>query len=264
MLPSPPGLIGVVTDELEAQRLPHGGARAVGADDVTCSDGLDLALVGFVSALDPRCDRVNADIQPLEATIVVGDEPVRRLRHDVEEELMHARLVDDHVRIRRKPVLDVLDHPGAHDLAWALRVRLPECGLVDPIGLALDSFAHAESLEHFHRTAGDAVGLPDLQGARLLLNNAGPDLREPRELSSQSQACRAAADDQHVNLFWQDVGVRSHTRNGIGVEDFGIAGTEPVEIELHIDFSSPGPSQERSLFRRFDIDSILMISMLSI
>ena len=104
-----PGLIGVVADELEAECVAHRTARAVGADDVTRPDGLDLPLARVVEAFDPHRRSVRADVHPDESAMVIGHESVGRSRHDVEEKLMHARLIDDHMRIGRQTVLDVLD-----------------------------------------------------------------------------------------------------------------------------------------------------------
>src|SRR6185437_16809486 len=97
---------------------------------------------------------------------IVRRQPVRRARHGVEQEIVDARLIEDDMRVGRQPVLDILDEAVACDVA--ARSRLPERGLVDPIGLALDALADAEGLEHLHRPAGDAVGLAELQWTRLL------------------------------------------------------------------------------------------------
>jgi hypothetical protein len=50
-----------------------------------------------------------------------------------------------------------------------------------------------EGLEHFHGAAGDAVRLPQQQRAVLLLDDAGADVREGRQLRRQGQASGAAA-----------------------------------------------------------------------
>ena len=84
-------------------------------------------------------DRVVAGFVDLEADeleAVVGLEPGRRAAHGLEQVLLHARLVDDHVRELRQAVLGVLDAAGAHDPRAVVLVGPPEDGLVDPVGLA--------------------------------------------------------------------------------------------------------------------------------
>src|SRR6476620_10214281 len=101
------------------------------------------------------------------------------------------------MRELRQAVLHVQHTAAADDAVPVCVIRLPEGGLVDPIGLLLDPLAEAESLKHLHRAASHAVGLAELQWAGLLLDNAGADVREHRKLGSECQSGRSAADDQH-------------------------------------------------------------------
>ena len=62
-------------------------------------------------------------------------QPARRIAHDVQIEIVHARLVQDDVRKLREPVLDILDSAVPDDPVFGGIVRLPECRLVDPVRL---------------------------------------------------------------------------------------------------------------------------------
>ena len=128
-------------------------------------------------------------------------EPGRRFAHDVEKEVMDARLVEDDMREFRQTVLDVLHPAAADDVRGLPFVRLPERGLVDPTGFLQHALAESEGMEHLHGAAGDAVGLPEQQAARLLLDDAGLDVGKRAKLRRERQARRAAADDQDIDLF---------------------------------------------------------------
>ena len=127
---------------------------------------------------------------------------------------MDARLIEDDMRIGRQPLLDVAHDAVARDVAAG--GRLPERGLVDPIGLALDALADAEGLEHLHRAAGDAVGLAQLQRAGLLLDNAGLDVGKRRKLRGERETRRPAADDEHVDLGRNRLRIGQHAGDGLG------------------------------------------------
>ena len=113
---------------------------------------------------------------------------------------MHARLVENDMRKFRQPVFDVLHPSAAGDVRRLLVVRLPERRLVDPARLLQRALDEAEGLEHLHGAAGDAVGLAELQRARLLLDDAGLDAGERRQLRGEREPRRSAADDQDIDL----------------------------------------------------------------
>jgi hypothetical protein len=85
------------------------------------------------------------------------------------------------------------------------RIRPPECGLGDPARLAQHARIEAECGEHFHRPAGNAVGLAELQRARLLVDNADLDLGKSRKLGRERQPRRPAADNQDIHLIRQRI-----------------------------------------------------------
>src|SRR5262249_23476426 len=146
---------------------------------------------------------------------------------------MHARLVQNDVRELRQPVFDVLHPAAADDIGGLPIVRLPERRLVDPAGLFLYALTKAESVKHFHRAAGDAVGLPKQQPARFLLDNAGLDVGKLGQLRGKRQSRRSAADNQDVNLRWHRP-LRS--RGGISVrsvKDLRVAWLEAIQMKLH-------------------------------
>ena len=123
---------------------------------------------------------------------------------------MHARLIEDDMRESGdSPSSTSWIRSRAKMAARLASLRLPERRLVDPVGFAFDALAEAERLEHFHRAAGDAVGLAELQRARLLLDDAGLDVGKGGELRGERQAGRPAADDQHIDLCGQRVGARA-------------------------------------------------------
>jgi hypothetical protein len=74
-----------------------------------------------------------------------------RPAHDVEIEIVHARLVQNDMRELRQAILDVLDPAAADDVPRLLLIGLPECRLIDPASLFHDALAEAEGMEHFYR-----------------------------------------------------------------------------------------------------------------
>lgn len=82
-------------------------------------------------------------------------------------------------------------HASGADDARAVGRRAPEDGLVDPVGFAHEGGAEAEGVEHLDGAAGDAIGLADLQRAVALIDDAGGDAGEGRELGGEQQSGRA-------------------------------------------------------------------------
>ena len=130
----------------------------------------------------------------------------------------------------RKTVLDVLDPAGAKDVFRIVRIGLPESRLVYPIGLVAYAVREAEGLEHFHRTAGDTVGLAFFHRARLLLDQDGLYVFKPGKLSRQRQARWAAADDEDVCLCGQRRSGLPRCPVGMNLR---VAATKPVHMKLH-------------------------------
>ncbi len=171
---------------------------------------------------------------------IVRLEARRRFTHEIEIEVVHAGLVQNHVRHFGEAVLHVLDAAAADDLGAVRLVRLPERRLVDEIGLPQDAVGDAEGLEHLHRTAGDAVGLTKLDRSGLLVDDRNRDVGKGGELRRQRQAGRPAADDQDVDGPGQGVhAARPGKRRG----DVRVAGSETIEKELH--GASPFPLERR-------------------
>jgi len=115
-----------------------------------------------------------------ELTEIIRLDAPRPVAHCVEIEIMHPRLVQDHMRELGKPLLVIRDPTAAHDPGPVGVVGRPERNLVDPIGLLHHPVAEAEGLEHLHRPAGDAVGLAEREGARFLLDDPGLDVGKGR------------------------------------------------------------------------------------
>ena len=70
--------------------------------------------------------------------------------------------------MRRLAVLSLIcaaSAVAAHEGAGGAVIGAPEDRLVDPVGFLQDALGEAEGLEHLHRPAGDAVGLPETEGA---------------------------------------------------------------------------------------------------
>ena len=218
-----PGVVGGVAVQLAPDRLAHGAARAVAADHVAGLDRLDLSLVRGIEPLEPRGHLMRigivagapVDLKIEQAPRIIRLEPARRFAHDVEVEIMHARLVQNDMRKFRQPVLDVLHPAAADDVLGLLVVRLPERRLVDPAGFLQHALAEAKGLEHLHRAAGDAVGLAEQQRARLLLDDAGLDVGKRGQLRRQRQPGRPAADDQDID-FGRNRAGHARWRNPLG------------------------------------------------
>src|SRR6185503_7068583 len=218
--------------QLPTDRLPHDAARAVAADDVP---GVHFEL--RARSVDPAqrdADRVLArlsdgELDDLQA--VVGLEPARGAAHRAEEEVVDPRLVEDHVRELGEAVLHVLDTAGADDARAIVGGWAPEDRLVHPVGLGDELFAEPERLEHLHRATRDAVGLAQLEWARLALDDPRGDAGKFGELRREHESRWTTADDQHVDLVRHGGGPCSYRR--ICRPDAWIPGPEPVAVELH-------------------------------
>ena len=179
-----PGLVGRIAGQFAADGPAHGAAGAVAADHVAGAQRFDLSFL--VPAFQPDRDRIiigvqiNVQIQHLQA--VVRHQPRRRMAHDVQVHVVDPRLVEDHVRHFRQPVLDILHAAVAHDVPGPVGIGLPERRLVDPVALPDHRLGKAESVEHLHRTAGNPVGLSPFHGSGLALDDACPDVGKSRQL----------------------------------------------------------------------------------
>ena len=164
---------------------------------------------------------------------IIGREPCRCVVHNVKVEVMHPCLIQDDVGEFGLAVLGVLDFGAADDGVALAVVRLPERGLVDPIGFLQNAFAKSKGFEHFHRAACDAVGLAEEQAAGLLLNNHGLDIVEGGELCRQRQARRATTNDQNIDRVGKRV--RCCPAMLLGwLGNVRIAGSESIEMKLHL------------------------------
>ena len=84
-------------------------------------------------------------------------------------------------------------------------------------------------------------------------------------MRGERQARRTAADDEHVDLLGQSVGIGQHVGIRVGFEEVGITRPVLVEIELHLALSSLSAWPIcRAFLGGLMMDSILMISILSI
>lgn len=88
-----------------------------------------------------------------------------------------------------------------------------------------------ERLEHLHRAASDAVGLPDLQRSFAALDHPRGDVGERRELRREHRARRARSDDEHVDRVGEVR--RAHRDRGVGGLDVGVTGAVSVAVELY-------------------------------
>ncbi len=238
-----PGVVGGIAMQRAPDALAHGAARPVAAHDITRPDGFALALVRGIDALEFRGHRIGCriaagrgpeiDLEIEQPPRVVRRELRRRLAHDVEEEIVHARLVQDDMREFGEPILDVLDTAAAGDRLRPDCVRLPEHRLVDPVALLQHPFREAEGVEHLDGAAGDAVSLAAEQGPRLLFDNAGLDVGKGGQLGRQRQAGRPAADDEDIDLFRDRAGASGRDMPLRGIRNLRIAGCVSVQMKLH-------------------------------
>ena len=206
--------------QLLAEHAAHGASGSIATDGIPGSDGL-----GVVDRGQDRVVTIVVDPEPGQPGLVFDLEAGRRAAHRLEKEVVHPRLVEDHVGHLGQIVLDVLDAVGPVD--GTCIVRAPERHFVDPVGLVRDPVSEAEGLEHLHRPAGDPVRLADLQRPGLLLDDPGGDIGETGELCSEGQPSGPASDDEHVDL----VGPRPRPGGCLG--HVRVTGAEAVVMELH-------------------------------
>ena len=212
--------------QIDAQRPSDRAARAVAADDIAGADCFGLTI----SAAERRCYgkfRVGGSGQRDKLPVVFRRQAPRRLLHFLKIEIMHPRLIEDEMRHLGQVILDILYAVDAGQPPGAFR-RAPEGDFIDLIGFPHDFFREAERLEHLNRSAGDAVGLPDLKRAGLALDDAGVDVGKGGKLRGQRQARRTAADDEDVG------GVPFLRRVVRRLSDGGVAAAIAVEVVLHL------------------------------
>ena len=175
-----PGVVGEVAVRHRTDGIAHQAACAVAAGHILGAHGALRAAGDIAQCHHDRMLAFGIDAQGDEFQAVAGLKPRWRVAHEVEQVLLQARLVDDHVREFREAVFGVLNPPGALDACAVLLRRTPEHGLVDPAGLAHQLLPQAECLEHLHRAAGDAIGLTHLERAVAALDQEGADGGEIR------------------------------------------------------------------------------------
>ncbi len=233
-----PGVVGRIALQADAESATHVAARAVAADHVLGADGELLAL-GPPQGRDDRMLRCGVHLVADELHAVICFEPARGLRRVIEQELLHARLVHDHVRELAQPRRSVVDPAAARDLGAVVFGRAPEPHLVDPVGLTDERVGETERLEHLDRAARDAIGLSDLERARPTLDDARRDVGERRELRGEHGAGGPGADDEHIDSVGEPGSAVRRLRRRR--PDVGVTGAVSVAIELHgISFDHSG------------------------
>ena len=241
-----PGLMRRVPFQLAADGRAHRRPRPVAADDVVRSHHMGFARVD-PGVFEDHGHRMilgrGVDGQVLHLPGVIRHVAGRRLARDVEEQLVHPRLVDERVRHFGGIVGHVLHPPDPLDVAGVRGVRHPEIRLVHPVALALDLLAEAEGLKHLHRPGVDAVRLTLLDRAGFALDQHGVDLWKLRKLREQAGARGAGACDQHVDLVGQGGEGRAVAPSGRRLFQVRVTAAKAVFVILH------GPSSSRGAGR---------------
>ena len=125
-----PGLVGRIPVQRPPEGLAHGAARAVATDDEAGLHGFHLPFVRGIEPFEPDGHRVGrsvpspspewrGDREIEQAARIVRLQPRRRIAHDIQIEIMHPRLVQDHMREFGQPVFGILDSAAADDVARA-------------------------------------------------------------------------------------------------------------------------------------------------
>src|SRR5699024_5140280 len=166
----------------------------------------------------------------------------RRVRHMLKEVVLHASLIEHDVGELGHPLGNVIHPAGAYDPSWIAVVWTPEGSFTDPIGLANEPVGEAESLQRLDSPTHDAVGVPQLQRPLAPFDDPHGDVGKRRQLCSDDETSRTDAHDENVGFG----GRFSRARVDRGV-DVRIAGSEPVEMELHCSPGGVGGSPTQSL-----------------
>ena len=153
--------------------------------------------------------------------------------HFFKIKVVHARLVQDHMRHVRQALFHIGHAAAAHDVALVCIAGFPEGRFIDPISLFQHLMCKSEGLEHLHRAACHAIGLPQLQRAGFLLNDDCTDVRKRRQLCSQRQSGRAAANDQHISLGRQSAVCICLQGGFTRVKKRRVTGSKSIEVKLH-------------------------------
>ncbi len=122
---------------------------------------------------------------------------------------------------------------AAHNIFRVLGVGAPERHLGDAVCLGDDALGEAERLERFNAAGLNAVRLADLQALTPVLDDAGHNARELRELGRRQHACRTGANNEHVHLIRKVLGT---VDSAAGCRlDTRVAGYVSVVVKLHRD-----------------------------
>ena len=160
-------------------------------------------------------------------------QPVRGIAHDLQIEIMYARLIEHDVREFREPVFDILNPAVPDDCLSANVVRPPKRCLVDPIGLLSTrslkpKASNISMVRQAMPSAWPSSSGPDFCSTiRVLISG------KAASCAARVKSGRPAPDDQDVNVRGKSGRVgRGLVRLG-RIREFWIAGSEAVEMELH-------------------------------
>jgi hypothetical protein len=201
-------VVGGIAAKFASNQGTHDAACAITANHIAGRHRLSLSLMGGVEAFERDGHHSCRTIRSARRRLNVSDPPrvvrlefTRRSAHDIEIEIMDARLIQNDMWKLRQPVFHVLDTRVAHDVLGLPIMRRPKRRLVDPAGLFQHALAEPKGMEHFHRAAGDAVSLAEQHAVRFLFDDAGLDVGKRGQLRRKRQPCWPAADDQHIDLL---------------------------------------------------------------
>src|SRR3984893_356767 len=162
-----PGLIGRVPMKRPPEAAAHDAARTVTTNHITGLHGFHLVRVLGIDPLEPDGHRVGGradaggscrvDLKIDHAPRIVRLQPVRCIAHDLQVEIVHTRLVQDHMWKFGEPVFNILDPAAADDVASLDIVGLPKRRLIDPVRLLQQALAESKSVENLHGATADPV-----------------------------------------------------------------------------------------------------------